>query len=241
MMSNQSISVIIPVYNAESFLSAALNSVLRQDMLPAEIIVIDDGSTDETTRVMEQYKHQITAIHQSNQGPAAARNVGLEVASGNMIAFLDADDLWPVYHLRLLAECLHESPDIGVSLGHIQHIAMESTINRLSLIDEPFSLLKLDSALIRKSVLDRVGFLDESLRFSEDVDWFMRAREAEIQMMLRQDVILYYRRHDANMTNVSDFKDLGLLRALKNSIVRRRQANGNAESLTDLLIFEECL
>jgi len=233
--------VIVPVFNGEAYLAAALESVFQQNVLPEEIIVVNDGSTDGTRDVVNGFGSQIRVIHQTNQGPAAARNAGLKVASGEMIAFLDADDLWPRYHLRLLLECLHVSPGIGVGLGRMQHISAKSSLDHLSLVDEPIATQSLGCGLFHQSAFASVGNLDESMRFSEDVDWFMRAREAGITMMLRQEVVLYYRRHDSNMTNVSDFKDLGLLRTLKKSIARRKKEQGVGHSLADFLKFEEPL
>ena len=240
-MSTDPISVIVPVFNSEAYLAAALECIFQQNVLPEEIIVVNDGSTDGTRDVMNGFGSQIRAIHQTNQGPAAARNAALEVASGKMIAFLDADDLWPRNHLRLLLECLHASPGIGAGLGRMQHISAKSSLDHPSLVGEPIATQSLGCGLFRRAAFASVGYLDESLRFSEDVDWFMRAREAGITMMLRQEVVLYYRQHDSNMTNVSDFKDLGLLRTLKKSIARRKKEQGAGYSLDDFLKFEEPL
>lgn len=240
-MVNNSITVVIPAFNCETYLHATLDSVLKQDIPPTEVIVVNDGSTDGTADVMKCYREQIRSIHQDNQGPAAARNTGLRNASGSVIAFLDADDLWPANHIRLLGECLATCPDIGIALGHIQHVHAASRLDRLSLLDEPFSMLHLGCALLRRSVFDTVGYLDPAMRFSEDVDWFMRARETGVQMVLRREVVLFYRRHESNMTNVRDFTDLDLLKALKKSIDRRKKEGRVAESLATILKYEELL
>ena len=87
------VSVIVPVYNGEHYLSFAIHSILRQDYHPSEVIVVDDGSTDNSANIARSFK-EVRYIHQSNQGVAMARNVGIAAARGEFIAFLDADDLW---------------------------------------------------------------------------------------------------------------------------------------------------
>ena len=89
------ISVIIPVFNGEDFIQEAIQCVLDQKYPDMEILVIDDGSTDRTRARIDVYSDRVSYIHQPNGGPAAARNTGLKMAQGEIIAFLDADDLWP--------------------------------------------------------------------------------------------------------------------------------------------------
>src|SRR5579871_1893267 len=103
-MSDLSTSVIIPVYNAEAFLAQAVESVRRQTVKPLEIIVVDDGSTDNSAQVAARL--DVHYIYQPNRGPAAARNRALTAARGQFIAFLDADDLWPDNKLAMQTEIL---------------------------------------------------------------------------------------------------------------------------------------
>jgi glycosyltransferase involved in cell wall biosynthesis len=90
------ISVIIPVFNGQRYLSEAITSVLSQTYAPLEIIVVDDGSTDATAEIVRRFGPAVQYHHQANQGPAVARNLGVLIASGEMLAFLDADDFWHV-------------------------------------------------------------------------------------------------------------------------------------------------
>ena len=88
------ISCIVPVYNGERYLAETLQSILGQRVGPLEVIVVDDGSTDGTAGVARRFGSAIRVLHQTNAGPAAARNLGLSEARGDFVAFLDADDLW---------------------------------------------------------------------------------------------------------------------------------------------------
>jgi len=90
----RTVSVVIPTYDHERFLTEAIESALGQTLPPSEVIVVDDGSSDGTQAVLDRYPDRVIAIHQRNQGVSAARNHGTMVASGDLLAFLDADDVW---------------------------------------------------------------------------------------------------------------------------------------------------
>lgn len=108
------VSVIIPTYNCDRFLPEAIDSVLMQTYQDYEIIIIDDGSTDQTCQVLESYSKKIRYFYQQNQGVAVARNLGLEMATGELIAFLDHDDFWLPQKLELQVTCFQENPQIGI-------------------------------------------------------------------------------------------------------------------------------
>jgi len=106
-----SVSVVIPAYNSEQFIARAIDSVLNQTLAPYEIIVVDDGSTDNTAQVVKKYDN-VKYIHQQNAGASVARNTGIEAAAGNWIAFLDADDEWVADNLKLQTELLKRNPQL---------------------------------------------------------------------------------------------------------------------------------
>ena len=105
MTTNVLLSVIMPVYNGAEFLAEAVASIVAQAYQPLEIIVVDDGSTDETATIVQSLGGEIRYLYQFNQGPAAARNAGLALAQGDLIAFLDVDDLWPADKLAQQMAC----------------------------------------------------------------------------------------------------------------------------------------
>ena len=221
-----SVSVIIPVYNGEAFLAEAMQNIQQQNYQLLEIIVVDDGSSDRTAEIAANFSDQVRYVFQPNAGPAAARNKGLEMAQGDVIAFLDVDDLWTENKLNLQLEHLAQDPLRDIVLGHVQ------VMQRTEVAPEQASFVKfgdpcvasnLGCAVFRKSVFEKVGFFDPALRYSEDVDWFMRAREQGIPMLILEQVTLLYRLHQQNMTHRKNLHDLSLMKVLKNSLDRRRK------------------
>jgi glycosyltransferase involved in cell wall biosynthesis len=223
------VSVVIPVFNGERFLREAVESVLAQKYSPLEIIMVDDGSTDGTADVARSLPETVRYLHQTNQGPAAARNRGIEHAQGSLIAFADADDLWPEDKLALQLPYLMRDPAAEIVMGRIQQVLLSET--GAENFAEPAFSVNLGSAIIRKSVFERVGLFDETMRYSEDVDWFMRAREGGAAIVTIDAVTLLYRQHDQNMTRGKSTSELNVLKALKRSLDRRRESTGFASAL----------
>jgi glycosyltransferase involved in cell wall biosynthesis len=222
------LSVIIPVYNGEAFLASTVESVLRQQVSSLEILLIDDGSTDSTAAVAEQLqtssKGIVRYVVQQNAGPSAARNRGLDLARGEFIAFLDADDLWPEKSLNTRLKVLQSDPTLDVVMGRVRLLAETETNEEEASENSVFTGSSLGSGLFRKSIFETVGVFDPSLRSSEDVDWFLRAREKSVSLGQLDDVTLLYRRHEASITYQKSTADLQILKVLKRSLDRRRHA-----------------
>jgi glycosyltransferase involved in cell wall biosynthesis len=231
------VSVVIPVFNGERFLREAVDSVLAQEYSPLEIIIVDDGSTDGTEALAKSLPEPVRYLRQTNKGPAAARNRGIELAQGNLIAFADADDLWPQGKLELQLPYLIQDSQIDIVLGRIQQVVLSTTSDGQTQSEEfaePAFSVNLGSAVIRRSVFEQVGLFDETMRYSEDVDWFMRAREAGAAIVTIDAVTLLYRQHEQNMTRGKSAAELNVLQALKRSLDRRRERTGVASALPDV-------
>jgi glycosyltransferase involved in cell wall biosynthesis len=231
------VSVVIPVFNGERFLREAVDSVLAQEYSPLEIIIVDDGSTDGTEALAKSLPEPVRYLRQTNKGPAAARNRGIELAQGNLIAFADADDLWPQGKLELQLPYLIRDTQIDIVLGRIQQVVLFTTSDGQTQSEEfaePAFSVNLGSAVIRRSVFEQVGLFDETMRYSEDVDWFMRAREAGAAIVTIDAVTLLYRQHEQNMTRGKSAAELNVLQALKRSLDRRRERTGVASALPDV-------
>lgn len=236
MMSN-AISVIIPVYNGAEFLAQALDSVLAQTLTVKEIIVINDGSTDNTEAVALSYGTTIIYQSQLQKGPATARNQGLKLAQGEYVAFLDADDLWPPTRLAQLSACFQAQPTLDIVVGQTQAIQLNlaDTVNH-QLLGVAQVCFSLGSGLFKRSLFDatQIGLLDESLIYSEDMDWFNRAREKAVQLVKIEPVTLWYRRHSQSMTSNRPADKLQIAQVIKRSLDRRRN-QGTVRPLVDYI------
>jgi len=238
MVNEKLVSVILPVYNGERYLGEAIESILTQHYRPIELIVVNDGSTDATDLVARQYGRKVIYVHQENHGPAAARNRGLSMARGEIVGFLDADDLWPENKLSRQLSILEKSPSLEINIGLTQRIKLKKREDNESPFEkwmDPFFILLLGAAVFRRTVFEKVGLFDETLYYGEDVDWFMRAREQNISMVAIEHVVLLYRMHQSNMTGNVLARDSYFLKALKKSLDRRRlEGNGSVEPVAKL-------
>jgi len=241
---NPLISVIVPVYNGGAFITEAINSIFEQHYKPSEVIVVDDGSKDNTAEMVEMTGKPVQYFRQENQGPAAARNKGLELATGRYIAFLDADDLWDENKFGRQAEILEKKPEIGAVIGFTYRMPMSHKMleAKEKAKDDGIFMLSLGAALFRKSIFGKVGKFDEELRSGEDIDWFLRAREADVQIIIHKEVVQFYRSHGKNITNNQNLVNLSLLKVHKKSLDRRRKAGkGSAFTLPKLNSIEEVM
>ncbi len=205
---------------------------------------MDDGSTDNTAEMVEMTGKEITYVYQENKGVAAARNKGLEVATGKFVAFVDADDIWDDKKLSQQFQILLDKPDVGAAIGFTCKIPMSLTMdNALSIAQENSTfILSLGASLFRKSVFGRVGLFDEAMRSGEDIDWFLRAREAAIHIMIHKNNVQFYRSHGRNISNDQKLVNSSLLKLHKKSLDRRRKTGkGAAFKLPKLNDVEDVL
>ena len=226
---NSSISVIIPVYNAEKYVAEAVASIRRQRVEPLEIIIVNDGSTDGSLNIIEGLGDDIIILNQANAGPAVARNRGMAQASGEFIAFLDADDLWSDDKLFHQLTYLLAHRDIEVVAGREKYFGGDGKwAKKLPLAEDQTAVgFKLGATLIRRSAFERIGNFDETLTISDDYEWFMRARDMGLPMRVQDEIVLYYRVNSDGLTKTADIKDFMLPLMLKKSLDRRREAKLN--------------
>ena len=174
------VTCVIPVFNGERYLAEALDSVLGQTYSPIEVVVVDDGSTDGTPRILAGFGDRITRLRQTNAGPSAARNLGIEHAAGAYLAFLDADDLWVAAKTETQLRRFERSPGLDVCTSLMQNFWTED------LAEEEARLKDTDTArpqpgpsqtlIVRKDAFDRVGPFDPALHHRDTQDWITRAR-----------------------------------------------------------------
>ena len=197
-----SISVIIPVYNRAQSILRAIDSVLNQSYPAAEIIVIDDGSTDRLQTVLERYDEQIRRIRQENRGVSSARNRGIKAAHGDWLAFLDSDDEWLPEKLENAIEFITHNPDYRIFQCEEIWIRNQRRVNpknkhkkvggwifRESL---PLCIVSPSAVMIKRDLFDEVGLFDESLPVCEDYDLWLRVlRRYPIGLDQKPGIIKY--------------------------------------------------
>ncbi|MDV2504693.1 MAG: glycosyltransferase [bacterium] len=219
------VSVIVPVYNGERYLGSALQSIFEQDYHPFEVIVVDDGSVDGSADVAKSFDG-IRYMYQTNQGNAAAMNAGIEAASGEFIAFLDADDLWAPNKLSAGVDYLLEHLEIGFVIARMQNF-LEPGARRPPRLTRDLSLtnyvaLSVGTLVTRKTVFEQIGNFDTTHSYAKDVDWFIRAKEAGIRMEVLPETLLYRRLHGSNRSYQTEARTSDLLRVIKSGIDRKR-------------------
>jgi glycosyltransferase involved in cell wall biosynthesis len=219
-MNNSTIATIIPAYNCERYLAEAIESVLAQDYRPLEIIVVDDGSTDGTAKVANNFAPTIQYCFQANGGIGSARNCGIGLARSDFIAFLDADDLWLQGKLEHQMRTMVDNPETEAVFGLAQQFqeASGSAIN----VGEPMAGYLASTMLIRRESFDRVGPFRTDIRLGEFVDWYMRASEKSLRSRMLAEVVLRRRIHGANIGVRHRDSSGDYARLLKDALDRRR-------------------
>ena len=228
MKDNQLVSVIIPVYNYDRYLAEAVESVLSQTYRHLEVIVVDDGSTDQSGEVTRNFAGRgVRYCHQVHAGIGPARNKGVELAPGDFIAFLDADDRWPQEKIERQLRAFESDPALEMVFGHALQLqngpeweAGVKDDNRTVAGMVPGMVP--GTMLIKRDAFDRVGKFQGDWKVGEFIDWYARAVELQIRSVVLPDLLLWRRIHDSNQgvrerQSVSDYA-----RVLKAKLDRRR-------------------
>lgn len=189
------VSVIIPTYNRQKFITMAIDSVLSQTFKDYEIIVIDDGSTDNTRQVLESYEEKIKYIYQKNSGVSAARNAGIRLARGELVAFLDSDDEWLPDYLSITVSKLNNNSKLIALYSDSYKIDFYKNVktafeekkinkffdfknfiikNRPLILILKHNLCNLQSFLVKREALIKAGPFDTKLTIGEDIDMICR-------------------------------------------------------------------
>ncbi|MCD6162696.1 MAG: glycosyltransferase family 2 protein [candidate division Zixibacteria bacterium] len=205
------VSVIIPVYNSTGFIDEALQSVFAQTFKDYEIIIINDGSTDNTKQVIEKYSDKIRYFYQENRGPAAARNNGIKKAKGEYIAFIDSDDIWHPEKLKMQVSILDSNQNIGMvftenslfdengvyesSLGKRKRLMHGNLAENIFL----YSYVATPTVMIRREVFDNIGLFEESIKMAEDDNmWIRIASNYRVELIYQS--LVSVRDHPNRMT-----------------------------------------
>jgi glycosyltransferase involved in cell wall biosynthesis len=213
-MNNPLVTVVIPTFNYGRFVTSAVESVLAQTYRNLDIVVVDDGSTDDTRQRLQPYADRIRYLYQPNQGLSAARNTGIRAAKGELIALLDSDDVWHSVKLEVQVNYLSAHPEVGlVATGH-RRFADDSNKPQLptppAAGDRPVTARQLavrshfvpSGVVVREECFRRVGLFDTELRSVEDRDMWLRIA-AHFPAVYLETPLFWWRQHAGSMTTVA--------------------------------------
>jgi glycosyltransferase involved in cell wall biosynthesis len=222
------VSVVIPAYNAEKFIARAIDCVLSQTHQPNEIIIVDDGSTDGTAKIIQQYGQKICYIYQKNAGAASARNTGIKAAKYDWIAFLDADDQWQPEKLQLQIELLRRNPDLTwATCNYIIHTYPDNRETMAWPAQKATSLLSGKeylnsyivaitagmgwnpaSMIVSRQVLEQAGLFSTGMRYVEDLDMWLSIAYRHPQIgYVNQPLVVYHCGTEGSFTSEMSYQE----------------------------------
>jgi glycosyltransferase involved in cell wall biosynthesis len=228
-MSSPSISIVIPTWNYGRFIGDAITSVLAQNWPNLEMIVSDDGSTDDTAEVVSRFDHGVTYVRREVQGgSAAARNTGLDRASGELIGFLDSDDAMALGSLRILVKALEEHPTVDAAYGlvaQVQQVHFErARMSPQDFLQGALPCWMAGGMLFRREALFSVARQDERFSTGEFLSWLSEARDSGMKFVHRPVLSLLRRIHGANKMLHTTEIATEYAKLLKRHLDRRRAA-----------------
>ncbi len=206
------ISVVIPVHNRAHTIRRAIDSVLAQELVPDEIIIVDDGSSDETPDILNSYLPKIQVVRQDNKGVSAARNTGIAQASGKWIAFLDSDDEWMRDKLQKQLTCLKQHPNVRILQTEERWIRNNMRVNPgKKYFKKSGNIFKnclktcivgASTVMCEKTLLEERGGFDENLLVCEDYDLWIRIAAKQSIPLLSQALTVKYGGHPDQLSNM---------------------------------------
>jgi glycosyltransferase involved in cell wall biosynthesis len=229
------VSVVVPVYNGNRHLGAALDSVLGQTRPPTEVLVIDDGSSGPPDVVLAGYAERVRLHRQENRGPASARNLGIERSAGEFLAFIDQDDLWTPDKLALQLARFAAEPSLDLCFGHVElfwepALRAEERAHRQHPRGQRVPGYTTPALLARRTAFERVGALDAGLWFGDAADWTMRARAAGLRIAMLPEVVLRHRMHEKNLTRHREASKREFVHIVRTHLDRQRKPGSRGAS-----------
>jgi glycosyltransferase involved in cell wall biosynthesis len=221
------IDAVVAVRDGAPYLAAAIESALGQTRPPERVIVVDDGSSDDSAAIAERFGAPVTVLRQRAAGTPIALNAGLAESNAASVAFLDADDLWLPDKLALQAALLARRPDVEVVFGHIVEFG-DGDCEGLEIRTDPAPGLVKSAALARRSTLDRIGHFDTSYAIVDFPEWRARCQAAAVVEHVLDEIVARRRVHGANVTvRRRDATHAEYLRMARAAVTRRRATTGS--------------
>jgi len=241
------ISVIIPTYNRANFLERAIDSVLSQTRKVDECIIVDDGSSDNSSLILQKYQSNVGVIRlDKNSGVSHARNVGMKMASGNWIALLDSDDEWKANKLERQLEAIHKKPD--TVFCHTEEIWIRNgkRVNQMKkhqkfggfIFDKSLErcLISPSSVLFRKSLLEEIGYFDPTFPICEDYDLWLKVSARYAVLFLDEPLVIKYAGHKDQLSLNTSKIEQYRIKALENLVLEQGLKIEDEFSALEMLI-----
>ncbi|HEX7586895.1 MAG TPA: glycosyltransferase [Anaerolineae bacterium] len=223
------VTIIIPVKNGERYLTAAIQSVLDQDYSPFELIVVDGQSNDRTAQIAKSFPRVHYLSQSGDPGIAAARNLGIAAAEGELIAFISHDDLWAKNKLSVQVEHMLAHPEIMYTITRVKFFLEPGCVCppgfREELLEGDHVGVMPETLVARKSLFDQIGGFNPEFVIGEDNDWFVRAKDKHVPSAVIPRALTYKRIHDSNISFArinAETLDRDMLKIAKQSIDRKR-------------------
>lgn len=243
------VSVIIPSYNRALFLKEALDSVLLQKNVEMEVIVVDDGSTDNTSAIVESCGHSIRYYYQPNAGVSAARNAGIKIARGEWLAFLDSDDLWLPGKLEIQLDFLRRQPSVKICQTEELWIRNGHRQNPKKYHKKPAGycfpallercLVSPSAVMIHREIFDQVGLFDETLPACEDYDLWLRIGSRRPIGLVERPLIVKRGGHPDQLSTSTAALDKYRIRSLI-KMLRSETLSSDQQALTLAMLAKKC-
>lgn len=220
------VSIIMPAYNAGKYIIEAINSIFHQSYQPIEIIVVDDGSTDDTLEKLQSLQDKIKLITSTHHGAANARNIGIKQAQGDLIAFLDADDTIDKDKIKLQIDEFLSDPDLDICYTMFNNFLCPEASEELKKTrpqkEGPIKGCVCGTTMIKKSSFENVGYFDSSLKVGEFIDWFSKATELGFKIKFIEKDLYNRRSHAGNTTTTQRESFSDFARLLKAKLDRKK-------------------
>jgi len=243
---NKLVSIIIPSYNNAEFIADALESVFNQTYSNFEILIVDDGSTDDTKALLAKYAasypKKIRCSYIENSGAGTARNIGLKQAKGEYVAYLDADDVWLPHKLETQLTVFEERPEVDLIFSN-SHLVDSKGASLNKLYVKPFEFnfrpeqlferllterdfIPFSSIILKRSIIDDIGLFDESLRSSGDLEWLLRIVR-KYKAIGINDVLAKYRIHDTAISKNIILREQSRIKIIKDCMTKYPNETGS--------------
>lgn len=227
-MDSPLVSIIVPVFNGEKYLCEAIESILAQTYQTIEIIIVDDGSTDNSSGVAKSFAPKVRYVYQNKSGIGAALNRGIELSQGDFLAFLDADDLWIENKLMHQIAVFDNNPDVDILFGQVKQFYCselhESQRKMVRIPAETMPGISKGSMLIKRDSFSRVGEFETKWKVGDFIDWYLKAMEEGLKSIVLNEVVMLRRIHANNMGIRERKSQTDFVRILKTSLDRRRRS-----------------